>query len=284
MAELVAASDLHGDPEKYRCLFRYIRDFPPEAVVLAGDLFPHYWYSDRQKEEFVKDFLKPELEKLFHSLPERRPTFWVILGNDDSKVWEEPLRMLEEHQMVHYIHNKIISWKSFRIFGYNFVPPTPFPLKDWEKYDISRYVDPGATHPVDDFYSPKQFQQGQLDSIMNDLRGIPAEIAGENLICLFHSPPYQTPLDRADLDQVVIDGVPADVHVGSIAIRQFIESRQPFLTFHGHVHEAYRLTGQFMIRLGKSLCFNVAHEGEPLAVVRLSTDNPARAKRMVLEY
>lgn len=38
---------------------------------------------------------------------------------------------------------------------------------------------------------------------------------------------------------------PMDVHVGSIALRRFIEARQPLLTLHGHVHESARLTGSW---------------------------------------
>ena len=44
-----------------------------------------------------------------------------------------------------------------------------------------------------------------------------------------------------------------DVHVGSIAVKRFIEERQPLLTLHGHVHEAARLTGEWKIRIGREL-------------------------------
>jgi len=33
--------------------------------------------------------------------------------------------------------------------------------------------------------------------------------------------------------------------VGSIAVRRFIEERQPLLTLHGHIHESARLTGDW---------------------------------------
>ena len=36
---------------------------------------------------------------------------------------------------------------GFSVYGYAFVPPTPFLLKDWERYDVSRYVDPGCVSP-----------------------------------------------------------------------------------------------------------------------------------------
>jgi len=40
---------------------------------------------------------------------------------------------------------------------------------------------------------------------------------------VLHSPPYDTGLDRAALDGRSVDHAPLDVHVGSIAIRRFIE-------------------------------------------------------------
>ncbi len=36
----------------------------------------------------------------------------------------------------------------------------------------------------------------------------------------------------------MVDHVPLDLHVGSMAVRRFIESRQPMLTLHGHIHES----------------------------------------------
>jgi len=32
------------------------------------------------------------------------------------------------------------------------VPPTPFLLKDWEKYDVSAYVDPGCVSPEEGYH------------------------------------------------------------------------------------------------------------------------------------
>jgi len=51
---------------------------------------------------------------------------------------------------------------------------------------------------------------------------------GRPLILLVHQPPYGTLNDRVLFGR----------HVGSHAIRHFIESHQPLLTFCGHIHEA----------------------------------------------
>ncbi len=58
-----------------------------------------------------------------------------------------------------------------------------------------------------------------------------------------------------------------DEHVGSVAIRQFIEERQPPVTLHGHVHELARLTGEWKVRIGRTVYINAAHDGPELALV-----------------
>jgi Icc-related predicted phosphoesterase len=73
-----------------------------------------------------------------------------------------------------------------------------------------------------------------------------------------------------------------DVHVGSIAIRRFIEERQPLLTLHGHVHESARLSGSWRDRIGATHCFSAAHDGPELAVVRFDPGKPERAIRPLL--
>jgi Icc-related predicted phosphoesterase len=73
-----------------------------------------------------------------------------------------------------------------------------------------------------------------------------------------------------------------DVHVGSIAIRRFIEERQPLVTLHGHIHESARLTGQWRDRIGRTHIFNAAHDGPELALVAFDLKYPDDAKRELL--
>ena len=80
----------------------------------------------------------------------------------------------------------------------------------------------------------------------------------------------------------MVDHAPVDVHIGSIAIRRFIEERRPFLTLHGHAHESARLTGSWRERIGDTWCFNAAHDGPELAVVSFPLDDPEAAERTLL--
>ena len=96
---------------------------------------------------------------------------------------------------------------------------------------------------------------------------------------LFHTPPHETKLDRAALDGKMVDHVPLDLHVGSIAVRRFIEARQPLLTLHGHIHESARLTGSWRDRIGRTHLFSAAHDGPELALVRFDLEHPEGATR-----
>jgi Icc-related predicted phosphoesterase len=119
-------------------------------------------------------------------------------------------------------------------------------------------------------------------TILEDLEQLAGDADLSRAVFLFHSPPYETKLDRAALDGRKVDHVPVDVHVGSIAIRRFIESRQPLVTLHGHVHESARLTGEWRDVLGGTHMFGAAHDGPELALVRFDTDTLDGATRELL--
>jgi hypothetical protein len=176
-----------------------------------------------------------------------------------------------------------IEWEPYLIFGYACVPPTPFLLKDWERYDVSRYVDPGCVSPEDGRRTlPAIPEDVRYGTIAGDLLKLTEGEDMDRAIVLFHSPPYATPLDRAALDGRMFEGVPLDPHVGSIAIARFIEERQPRVTLHGHVHESVRLTGEWKHRMGRTIALGGAHDGPELALVRFDPERPEDAERVLL--
>jgi len=169
------------------------------------------------------------------------------------------------------------------VYGYAFVPPTPFQLKDWERYDVSRFLDPGCVSPEEGSRTvPIAPNETRYSTIEKDLRSLAGDDPMEKAVFLFHSPPHDTKLDRAALDGKAVDHVPLDLHIGSIAIRRFIELRQPLVTLHGHVHESARLTGSWRDRLGRTHLFSAAHDGAELSLVRFDLEDPAAAVRDLL--
>ena len=279
------AADLHGQRDRYRKLFARAAAERPAAILLGGDLLPGgSWAaggSIAPHDDFVGEFLAPELAALRAATAPDPPRVCLIFGNDDPRCEETGALALAGRGLLEYAHGRRLTLGEWRLYGYACVPPTPFLLKDWERYDVSRYVDPGCVSPEEGLTTvPRNAAEVKWGSIAADLAALAP--AGEDLsraIFLFHSPPHETALDRADLDGRTFEHVPLDPHVGSLAIRRFIEQRQPLVTLHGHVHESARLTGTWRERLGATHCFSAAHDGPELALVRFTPEDPARATR-----
>jgi Icc-related predicted phosphoesterase len=281
------SSDLHGDKDRFEKLFRAVAAECPDAVFLGGDILPpaSLMFSSQgfDHADFISDYLVKRFEQLRNDLKKRFPRIFIILGNDDGRSVEASIRDAAAKGIWVYVHNKKVFFKDHPVFGYSFIPPSPFLLKDWEKYDVSRHVDPGSVSPEEGMRTfPVSDHSLKYSTIKKDLDELTRNEELENAIFLFHAPPYKTKLDRAALDGKVIDHIPLDVHVGSIAIQRFIRTRQPLLTLHGHVHESSRLSHSWRDSFGKTHMFTAAYDGPELALVRFNPKNLEKATRELL--
>jgi Icc-related predicted phosphoesterase len=81
-----------------------------------------------------------------------------------------------------------------------------------------------------------------------------------NAVAVIHAPPAQTALDEAPQlgDDLSLQGGPGGLrmtHVGSAAVRAWLERAQPLCGLHGHVHESKATE-----RIGRTLCVNPGSE------------------------
>ncbi len=273
------ASDLHGRRAHYRALWAAVRASSPDAVFLGGDLLPAGLGLVEDAGDFLEEFLFPGLRRLRADM-RGGPRVFAIFGNDDPRCEEAAFAAAEREGLLEYVHGRVVECEGFLVCGYACVPPTPFLLKDWERYDVSRFVDPGCISPEEGCRTvPVPETVVRYGTIAQDLAAQAAALDPSRTIWLLHTPPYRTALDRAALDGRVVDHVPVDVHVGSIAVRRFIEGRQPLLTLHGHIHESARLTGAWRERIGRTWCLSAAHDGPELALVEFDTDALESADR-----
>lgn len=272
-------SDLHGKTYRYESLFQQILIQQPKIVLLGGDLLPHS-YGDSN---FIIDYLIPNLQNIKNELKDHYPHFLLILGNDDAAKEEINIIQNENLGLWKYLHLQKISISEFDFYGYSYTPPSPFLLKDWEKYDISRYVDPGCISPEEGKRTVEIDERiKKYSTIKNDLDNLSVNNNFSKSVMLFHGPPYKTNLDRVNNDGKKIDHVPLDSNVGSIAIRNFIEKKQPMLTLHGHIHESARITGSWKDKIGNTFCFGAAYDGNGLAVVKFDLNNLENAERNII--
>ena len=87
---------------------------------------------------------------------------------------------------------------------------------------------------------------------------------------MLHSPPRDTRCD-------VMSG---GAHVGSRAIRAFVERHQPPLVLSGHIHESPRASGGWRDTVGRSVVVNPGQFGNPgLCGVWFDPDRPAESLR-----
>jgi len=92
----------------------------------------------------------------------------------------------------------------------------------------------GAPTPFNTIFEPSE------EETKEGLESMYSKIKGEKFILILHSPPKDTNLDITFSKR----------HVGSPAIKEFIEKRQPVLAISAHIHEA-RGTD----KIGKSVLF-----------------------------
>lgn len=278
-------SDLHGALSRYQKLFQVILTERPDVVLLGGDLLPHGLSSphDLAEKSFIQAILQEGFEEVKTQLSSAYPQILLILGNDDTCAEEIELMQGELLGLWNYLHFRKIELGGYTVYGYACVPPTPFILKDWERYDVSRFVDPGCISPEEGWRSvPVSPHEIRYATIQADLELLTNNSDLSRAIFLFHAPPHQTTLDRVALDGRMIDNTPLDIHAGSIAIRRFIEKRQPLITLHGHIHESTSLTGSWRERLGRTWAFTAAHDGAELALVRFDPAEPEKATRALI--
>ena len=252
--KIIYTADLHGIEGLYSQLFRLAVDWRADAIIIGGDLLPKhgsFWTSIEDQRDFIIRFMKPRLEKIHGKLPGME--FYAMMGNDDWLINMPYLEELQGYGLLRLLHNrKYRLGNRFEIIGYGNVPPTPFSIKDSERLDT-------ADAPVE----PQHFAAyvsgdkdiRQIDSVRHfsrhntmeeELARLPVPESYKKTVYVMHAPPFQTNLD------VLYDGRP----VGSRAIRQFIEKTQPYLTLHGHIHEAPSRSGSYQDKIGHTVCIN----------------------------
>ncbi len=269
-------SDLHGRKTRYDKLFEAIESESPELVLIGGDVLPSgisILTDENINGDFLDDFLANKFELLKDKMKDKFPLVLMIAGNDDPKSYDTKFFEFEEKGYWKYLNEKVVKFEEYFIAGYAYVPPTPFLLKDWEKYDVSRFVDVGCVSPEEGFRSVKKEENViRHETISEDLEKYFKNMDFEKSVFLFHSPPYKTNLDRINTHGKMIDYVQPDEHVGSIAIQRFIESKQPLLTLHGHIHESASITDNWKDTIGRTVCVNGSTEKNKLALVKFSIE------------
>ena len=298
---LVYAADLHGDINSYRSLLELATATEARAAIVGGDLLPHA-ITLRNALQTQRDFIAEQLRPLLESFRARNPEIDVYLlpGNDDWAGAIMDLDQLEQAGLAFPLHERVfrlsatdhrpptsnlsdaidhpssvghrpsaVAGNSLWLAGYACVPLTPFSIKDYERRDDGplpacsfgmAYASwSGEMQPVDAETLAAQ------PSIAEALAALAQRSDPQRTIFVCHTPPFDTPLDT----------MPRGRHVGSKALRAFIEQHTPPLTLHGHIHESPALSGRYATQLGPTWSINPGHDERRFQAITLDTDDLA---------
>lgn len=153
-------------------------------------------------------------------------------GNDDIFAID---RVIRDHGAVAHGEDRVLEVQGgYRLISCGWANPTP-----WNTY----------RELPEDRLAAKLARMG--DQINGDMH---------RTICNFHCPPYGSTLDEApELDEQMRPKFAGRslVPVGSKAMAEFIDRRQPLLTLHGHIHESRAVK-----KLGKTVSINPGSQYE----------------------
>ena len=246
-------ADLHGNALQYEKIFQYLNAEGFDLLVLGGDLSPKS--KERRNPADQKAFFEKIL--FMHTKKAKVPTF-LILGNDD---YRQNLKFLKENEHHNYrVIDKPHGLKNYIFVGYSYVPYTPFVWKDWERRDLATDQEKDLREDVlkvgkMDFENPYNILEDFAKySIEEDLNSLCESVDAEKLILITHTPPIDTVCDLTK------DKAGKLRHIGSKAVRAFIEKKQPPLTLHGHIHDSVQNSNQYMQYIGKTISATVGND------------------------
>jgi Icc-related predicted phosphoesterase len=274
MLNIVFTSDLHGDLNLYRAAGQAAVRTRADALIFGGDLCPGTPSAASQRLPIQQpDFLLYQLSHLLDMWKEQHPTLriFAIPGNDDCQTILPALEELEMNELVENLHQKTLTLGDYTLMGLAYVPPTPFQLKDFERWDAGPEDDSNAYSYRCAQGTPRGFEliknfKSYLDSfpsIAQELRRLPIKDPAHT-VAVIHTPPFGTQCD------VLFDGR----HIGSKAVHGWIENNQPCLTLHGHIHESPKLSGTFFDRIGTTTVVNPGCDHARPHLVFIDLDNP----------
>ena len=273
MSHWFFTSDLHGQGAFYEQLVALTAAHCPRGVLIGGDLAPHGSGEDglRRQRVFLQGFLVEFARRMREASPETE--LMLLMGNDD---WGANHDCLEEHDgtLWHALHGRAATVENVRVAGLSWVPITPFGLKDWERWDdgaeespprLEGWVSRGGR------VEPHRFDpERRSPTIADALEELAATTPAGETVFVLHSPPRQTSCDMTG----------ARAHVGSRAIRSFIERHQPPLVLSGHIHESPRVSSSYRDTIGRTVVVNPGQFGTSrLCGVWFDTERPAESLR-----
>ncbi|OGC03331.1 hypothetical protein A2276_00210 [candidate division WOR-1 bacterium RIFOXYA12_FULL_43_27] len=240
-------TDLHGCEWKYERLFEAAKELGAEIVINGGDLFP------KSEDLFAQEkFIKNYLDKYFARFNSAGIYYLCSPGNDDLMTFDELfLEVCKKYPFIIPLAQRKVEIGGFEFIGMNWVVDYPFRLKDRCRMDTKNYVFQ-AQFGTGLLSTPNGFKEisdwpayaRTLPTIEDELNRLVRPRDMEKSVYVIHMPPYGIGLDKCG----------HGAEVGSKAIYNFLLKNQPKLSLHGHIHESPKVSGQWQVKLGETIC------------------------------
>jgi Icc-related predicted phosphoesterase len=261
--KILYSTDLHGSTYKFLDLKKIAFKEKVDIVLHGGDMLPkgknflkdQYHFIDWLYEYF-KDFDIPNI---------------IMPGNDDIGAYLNRFKKLSEVTNIIGVGD-IVKFNGWEFLGYFCVPDNIFLMKDWNRLDREQkpVVSPYG-NPVRSYKEGKYARFIEIDieeyfkgkTIDKELMELPKPSDWSKTIFVSHAPPKKFGLG------VVHDGI----DYGSYSVTDFIEKKQPYLSFHGHIHESPDMSGVFCAGIGNTVCFQPGQRSHRLSYVIVDTDD-----------
>ncbi len=276
--KIVFTCDLHGRRHLYEEMFQYAVSEGAECIIIGGDLLPTWLKSpyklltggiDFQEAlhvqiSFIDSFLKPAMVEFTARHPDIR--IFYVPGNHD---WNSAIKHLKASvSQAVCLHLRKETLGDITFAGYGCVTDSSFWVKDYVRRDMkessyirSRYPLVSAREGIE--ISLAGAYALQRPSIEEELVAFAFPNPAKT-ICVFHCPPYGTGLDTLYSGKAI----------GSRSIAEFIKESTPFVSMHGHIHEAPYMSGRYHTMIGPTLAINPGHHPRKLHAVSFDTDDP----------
>ncbi|MBI1799590.1 MAG: metallophosphoesterase [Candidatus Eisenbacteria bacterium] len=254
MCEWFFTSDLHGQNALYEQLLALASAQRPRAVIVGGDLCPHAVGSEgvHRQRLFLQGFLVEFARRLRENAP--GADLLLLMGNDD---WGANTDCLEAHdgELWRVLHERAVDVGGVPVAGLSWVPITPFALKDWERWEDGGDESPprldGWVSRGDSIEAHRFDPMRRTPTIAAALEDLARRSPAHETLYVLHSPPRDTACDM----------IAPGTHVGSRAIRAFLERHQPPLALSGHIHESPRVSSSYRDTVGRTVVINPGQFG-----------------------
>lgn len=257
--KIAYTSDIHENKQFLAQFLDIAEQEAVDAVVIGGDICPKAANRGlgaksillKQRDYILFTFI-PTLMQFKENNPKIK--LFVDVGNDDFRVNRY---FLQQHdgkvfKLLHMACHELTP--DLNIAGYMCVPLTPFGIKDWEKADKKGVVDLRSITTGMKSINRTEIVNTTVninseDTIENDLKYLFSKMPKKRFVFVCHTPPYGTTLDMLYSYQ----------HVGSTAVREFIEKRNDkiVVSLHGHIHESPEVSGKEIEKIGDVISINM---------------------------